>query len=353
MPTVNSGFNDMKSNNYDNSLACVVADVGGTNTRIALIKDSKIQSHTVKHYANDNFSSFDQLLESYLRVQKIDRCAAACIAIASAINGDSATLTNRDWLIDKNAIKRIAKCDSVILINDFEALALSLNHIPESDTIRLFEGAVTSIDKSQAKKIVLGAGTGFNAAQLSNTAHSTDTQPIPSQHNYFVSCAECGHITLPIENAQELKLRDALALKYTRASIERVLSGRGLLELYQWLCSEHNQTAKYNDAVKIALSACNQDDLMTRQAGKIFCRFFARVAGDLALAYLPYGGVYLSGGVTRGLAPLLQSSEFIQNFTAKGRQTELMKSFNLYLITSDNTALIGCLAALTYAQKTH
>jgi len=343
----------MKSTTCNNLLVSVVADVGGTNTRIALIKDSKIQPDTVKHYANDNFISFDQLLESYLKAEKIDRCAAACIAIASAINGDSATLTNRDWLIDKNAIKRIAACDSVILINDFEALALSLNHIPESDTIRLFEGTASSINTSQAKKIVLGAGTGFNAAQLSNTTHSTIKQPTPEQYNYFVSCAECGHITLPIENAQELKLRDALALKYTRASVERVLSGRGLLQLYQWLCAENQQIEKYTSAAQIALSACNKDDPLTRQAGELFCRFFARVAGDLALAYLPYGGIYLSGGVTRGLTPLLQSSEFIQNFTAKGRQTELMKSFNLYLITSDNTALIGCLAALTYAKEIH
>ncbi|NQZ33777.1 MAG: glucokinase [Oceanospirillaceae bacterium] len=328
----------MHSNNPENQRFSIVADVGGTNTRIALTKASLIQQATVQHFANDKFDSFEQLLHCYLKSQQVITCESACIAIATAVNGSSVRLTNRDWLIDKDSIAKISGAKRVKLINDYEALALSLNDIPAAQLTSLVNvREVQSSLHTSTNKIVLGAGTGFNAAQLISGPMNIKSQ---------INCAECGHMTLPITNLQELKLRDYLASRHGRASVERVLSGRGLVQLYQWLCSEKKLPARDLSAAQIAESACADDDPVTRESAALFCRFFARVAGDLALAYLPYGGIYLSGGVTRGLAPMLREAAFMAEFTAKGRQSQLMQSFNIQLITSDNTALIGCAAAL-------
>ena len=328
----------MYPNHPENQRFSIVADVGGTNTRIALTTGAQIQQASVQHFANDKFNSFEQLLRSYLKSQQVISCESACIAIATAVNGSSVRLTNRDWLIDRDSIANISGAKQVKLINDYEALALSLNDIPAAQLTPLVEiKDMRHSPQTSFKKMVLGAGTGFNAAQLISD---------PENLNQQVNCAECGHMTLPITNLQELKLRDYLAARHSRASVERVLSGRGLVQLYQWLCTEKKLSARDLSAAQIAESACADDDPATRESAAIFCRFFARVAGDLALAYLPYGGIYLSGGVTRGLAPMLREAAFMAEFTAKGRQSQLMQSFNIQLITSDNTALIGCAAAL-------
>jgi len=311
-----------------------VADVGGTNTRIALTQDAVLQEFSIQHYANDQFQTFEQLLLDYHHSHGLIRCESVCIAIAAPVTGQRARLTNRNWIIDQQSIQQLLDCRSVKLINDFEALALSLNEIgPEH---------LQAISHSQnklcaGKKMVLGAGTGFNAAQLLDNNLKGVAK---------VSCAECGHMTLPLESAQELRLRDYLAASYSRASVERVLSGQGLVNLYQWLGIDKKITTDDLSPAQIAASACSGDDPLCVEAGELFCRFFARVVGDMALAFLPFGGIYLSGGVSRGLAQLLKQPAFIDTFHAKGRQSELMKSFDIQLITSDNSALLGCAAAL-------
>jgi len=312
----------------------IVADVGGTNTRIALTQGVVLQEFSIQHYANDQFQTFEQLLQDYHQSQGLVRCESVCIAIAAPVTGQRARLTNRNWIIDQQSIQQLLDCGSVKLINDFEALALSLNEIGAEhlQPISQSRGKLCG-----GKKIVLGAGTGFNAAQLLDNNLKGVAK---------VSCAECGHMTLPLESAQELRLRDYLAASYSRASVERALSGQGLVNLYQWLGMDKKIATDDLSPAQIAAAACSGDDPLCVEAGELFSRFFARVVGDMALAFLPFGGIYLSGGVSRGLAPLLKQPEFLDTFHAKGRQSELMKSFNIQLITSDNSALLGCAAAL-------
>ncbi|EPJ55390.1 MAG: hypothetical protein OFPI_04100 [Osedax symbiont Rs2] len=312
----------------------IVADVGGTNTRIALTQGAVLQESSIKHYANDQFQTFDQLLLNYHHSQTLVRCESVCIAIAAPVTGQKARLTNRNWIIDQQSIQQLLDCQKVKLINDFEALALSLNEI---NAKHLQPISQSKSGLSAGKKMVLGAGTGFNAAQLLDNNLTGVNK---------VSCAECGHMTLPLESAQELRLRDYLAYSYSRASVERVLSGQGLVNLYQWLGVDKKIATADLSPAQIAAAACSGEDPLCKEAGGLFFRFFSRVGGDMALAFLPFGGIYLSGGVSRGLEQLLKQPAFIDTFHAKGRQSELMKSFNIQLITSDNSALLGCAAAL-------
>ncbi|MCJ8299348.1 MAG: glucokinase [Pseudomonadales bacterium] len=312
----------------------IVADVGGTNTRIALTCRSVLQEFSIQHFSNDDFQSFQQLLTCYTKGWPLVNIDSVCIALAAPVTGQQARLTNRNWLIDTFSIQQLLGCEKVQLINDFEALALSLNEINDAD-LQPISAAQTKA--GGGKKMVLGAGTGFNGAQLLDNNLSGVAR---------VSCAECGHMTLPVESLEEMRLRNYLAGFYHRASIERVLSGQGLVNLYQWLGTDKNITTDDLSPAQIAAAACSDDDPLCREAGELFSRFFARVVGDMALAFLPYGGIYLSGGVSRGLAQLLKQPAFIDTFHAKGRQSELMKSFNIQLITSDNSALLGCAAAL-------
>jgi glucokinase len=160
-------------------------------------------------------------------------------------------------------------------------------------------------------------------------------------------------MTLPVETAEGLRLRDYLARGRGRASVERAVSGQGLAEVYRWAAEEAGAASEALSARAITDRAARGVDPLCLKAAETVLRIFATIAGDLALAYLPYGGVYLAGSVARALAPMMGAAGFEEIFRTKGRQAGLVGSFPLYLITDDAAALTGCsaLAALRGAHE--
>lgn len=153
-------------------------------------------------------------------------------------------------------------------------------------------------------------------------------------------------MTLPVETAEELDLRSHLARGRGRASVERALSGQGVKEIYEWVCLRGSTAPRALTAAQIVSQALDHSDPQCRAAVETLVRLLARVAGDLFLAFLPLGGMYLSGGVTRACAPLIAGPQFWEEFTRKGRQTSLMRSVPIHIIEDDNAALAGCLSAM-------
>lgn len=306
-------------------ICAVVADIGGTNTRVALTKGATVQTSSIKRYSNSEYESIYAVLKEYLEEQGV-KPDAACVAMAGPVRDGVGSLTNLDWRVERDAIAEATGAQTVAVLNDLQAQGHALGNISKDhlQTIRL--GALSG---SHAAQLMLGVGTGMNAALVYRTDHGTLVPP-----------SESGHVTLPILTEEEIRLQSYLARKHGLPGAEDVLSGRGFERLYAWLCEEDGdgQPLKADEIMKGALSGDNQ---RARRAAQIFVRFLGRTAANLALVQLPFGGIYLCGGVARHFGPLLDQLGFEEAFLDKGRFSEFMDQFPVYLITDDYAALTG------------
>lgn len=311
----------------------LAADIGGTNTRLALVENGRVCEDTIVRFRNADFDTPEAAIDTFLSTSGRPRCGSAVIAIAAPIDGNAIRMTNHPWTFNVNCIGEVLGGARVQFLNDFEALAYSLDKI---DQTRL--KPIHSPDKqlrSNATRLVVGAGTGFNAAAL-----------YPSSEGGLVGTGECGHATLPVENESELRLWTYLARNRGRASIERALSGNGLREIYQWQCLDSGTIAEAHSPADIARLANEGSDPVCIAAARQWAMFLGRVIGDLALTFLSLGGIVLTGGVTRSLSRFLMEPEFTATFWAKGRQSDLVSGIPITLLDDDFAALTGCAARM-------
>jgi glucokinase len=310
----------------------LVCDIGGTNTRLGLVENDRLIGETLASFANDSFGGFTTLLDAYLASMATRSLTSVCIALAGIATPEGTQLTNRDWTIRRADVARLTGASEVGFINDFEALGFALLQVDvlETQPIILSDRPASS----KGTRMVLGAGTGFNAAACHPPRFGAEPH---------VAAAECGHMTLPLAGEHEFELQRRLSEGRGRASVERALSGNGLHEIHQWVCERNGRDPAGRSAAEISRLAVSQADPDCIEAADMFLRLLGRVTGDLALAYLPTSGIYLSGGVSRALAPLMTSTPtFRQSFRAKGRMSSYMESFSVTLLTDDRAALAGC-----------
>ncbi|WP_127599148.1 glucokinase [Nitratireductor alexandrii] len=306
------------------ALAC---DLGGTNVRFGLGVDGRLDPETVVQFPNERFSDFGTALKHYFGQVRVGRVERAVVALAAPIDGDTICLTNRNWTIARAEIAEIAGTGDVVLINDFVALGAALSRAEALVTRPVLPGAA-----GRGVKLVLGAGTGFNASALIEGGH--------------VLAAEIGHTGFAPEPGLETALRDHFAGRFGRCSLDRVLSGSGLVALYRVACDRSGRAAALGDAAAVTAEGAAGRDADAVLACGTLAGMLGRTAGDLALTFLPRGGIYLTGGVTGALAPFIQGpdSPFARAFLAKGRMRELMRGFTLDLVMDQSAALVGCLA---------
>lgn len=321
-------------------MTALVCDIGGTNTRFGLVEGGKLLRDSMTSLANKGFGSFEEVLSAYLGMQSVGHVEACCIALAGLATPEGAELTNRDWTIRRTAVQDIVGTPVIGFINDFEALGFALLGIESLETTPLF-AAARPVEPG-GTRIVLGAGTGFNAA----ACYRPRFGDMP-----HVAAAEFGHTTLALEGEAEFSLQGKLSQGRGRASVERALSGSGLREIHDWVCERNGRPAA-RTSTEIAALALSGDDADCRAAADVFLRLLGRVTGDLALTFLPTGGVYVGGGVVRALAPLLKSTDtFEMAFRAKGRMSPFMRDYAAWLVVDDLAALGGCVEWLRIASR--
>ncbi len=312
------------------NLSALVADVGGTNTRFGLVIGQGDQPTNCVKVLNSDYSSFVNAALDYLSSVQQSDPAHVCLSIAAPIQGKIIPLTNCKWVIDLDQVKFALGSNTAEAINDFEALGFSLHRLPDGSAEHV-SGPST---QSNSRKMIVGAGTGFNAA----------TSVFMTGVGCCALPAECGHMTLPVETEVEWKLRNVLASKYSRASVERVLSGNGIVDVYGYVCEQLGCENRNYNAAQITKAALDQGEAACLQTVEIVVGIFARTVGDLALAHLPLGGIYLYGGVTRALSEWIKHEQFRAVFEAKGRQASLMRDFSINIVTEDNIGVVGCAA---------
>ena len=310
--------------------ACnLVADIGGTNTRLGLTQGDQVLPDTIKRLSNTELGGFDALLAQYIADHAPGQVDGICVALAGPVENGAGAMTNLNWHISEPALKTATGAHRALVLNDLQAQGYALGHIPTESVQEIFAGESPN---AAACKMVIGVGTGFNSA----TVHETP-------FGRFVSASESGHMSLPARHAAEREVFDTLAGETGFASIEDVLSGAGILKLDQWVQNSSDTRVGGTAAV---FDAANAGDRTARETLEIACRLFGSVAGNLALSHLPLGGIYLIGGVARAMAPHLKENGFMDAFCDMGRFQDYMKRFPILLIEDDFAALTGCAKAL-------
>lgn len=310
----------------------LVADIGGTNTRVALANGRELLDDTIRRYANTDFPGLETVLRQYISDEGDVNAKAACVAVAGPVRDGRASMTNLDWTIDKITLARATNAETVAILNDLQAQGHALGHLAEENIRTIVPGPPGD---DNAAKLVIGVGTGFNAAPVFNTS---DGRLVPP--------SESGHANLPIRTEEELRLCQFVTNAHGFPAVEDVLSGRGIERVYAFLGQEANDPREAR--AKDIMEACAAgDDPRATETAKIFTRILGTVCGNLSLIQLPFGGVYLVGGVSRAFAPHLNTFGFADAFRDKGRFAGFMSNFAVHVIEDDYAALTGSAAHLT------
>lgn len=288
----------------------LVADVGGTNTRVALARGGRIDASGLRRYTNAAFAGLEDVLHAYLAEAGASP-AAACIALAGPVADGAARMTNLDWRVTEAGLAEATGAGSVTLLNDLQAQGHSLPAAAPGTPPRL----------------VIGVGTGFNAVAV----HATPA-------GLMVTASESGHVGLPISTEAELDFAQHMGGGHVEA--EEALSGPGLARLDAWLAGPD---VPRRDPAQV-MAAFEAGEPRARAAAEHLCFMLGKLAGDLALVHLPFGGLWLSGGMARAFWPHLAALGFQDGFRGKARFAPLMERFEIALIADDYAALKGCAA---------
>ena len=304
----------------------LVADIGGTNTRVALADSGVLRQGSIRKFANAGRAGLAEILRQYLHETAQTDCAGICVAVAGPVRDGVAQMTNLDWEITAADLAEVGGTARVVILNDLQAQGHALAALDPRHLRRLLPGRPAA---EGATQLVVGAGTGFNASPVYHLPGGT-----------FVAPSECGHVHLPHHGDAEAALARHLAEHHGIATVEEVLCGRGLVALHQWRTG--HEVA--GDALTAAMAAGEPD---ARQTGALYAALMGRVLASLALVHLPYGGIYLIGSVARAMAPHLVPLGMGDSFAQMGRFSPFMAEFAVSVVEDDYAALLGCAAHLT------
>jgi glucokinase len=309
----------------------LVADIGGTNARLAIADLDTLELANAVSLRREGFPSLEAVAESYLKGVG-ERPSAAAIAVAAPVVGDSIKLTNSPWSFQREALRSALGLEELLVLNDFEALAHALPHLSPSDLQQI--GGSAPVERTP--KVVLGPGTGLGVAGL-----------VWSSSGWVAVASEGGHASLPIKDAREFAMFEHLLKGRERLSVEGVVSGPGLAETYRVLAEMAGQPTAPVEAPEVVQRALGGHDAFAKEALEHFAVWLGRFAGDAALLFGARGGVYIGGGIAPKMVDALSAGAFRHAFEAKGRMTPYLAPIPVYVILiGTKAALKGAAAAL-------
>ena len=320
----------------DTSSFILLGDVGGTNTRLAVTPCDHFELRHTRVFEARDFATFEDVLAAYLREERISGLKGASLAPAGPIENDQFKLTNNHWPVATTAsIKRTLGVEHVHLINDFEAVAHAIEHLPAGDFVEIGRGNV----RPGRPIIAIGPGTGLGMAYI---VTAPDGRRI-------VQTAEAGVASLPIQTERELAIARHVRGGQPRIITEQLVSGSGLLGTYRAIAALDGKPAPLNEPAQVAQAALARTDMVAVAALDQFLIWFGRAAGDLALALRAEGGIYIGGGISPKILPRLLNGPFRAAFDDKPPLERLAKAIAVYVITADKPALAGCAGAFAQA----
>ena len=308
----------------------LLGDIGGTSARFALACGDEIQMNITLDVADHSTATgaIAEVLESLAK----DRCPrAAALACAGPVEDGVVSVTNSPWRIDAREIEGRFGFSDVLLLNDFAAVAWALPSLREND-LRAVGGGVA---KANRPAVVLGPGTGLGIATY-----------LPAPKGSEVIVGEGGHATLPAANDREAEVIARLRMELGHVSAERIISGDGLVRLYETIAALDGLSVPSRTAAGISDAAMAGSCATSQAALDMFCAMLGTIAGNMALAMGAQGGIYIAGGIVPQIADYFIASDFRRCFEAKGRFQSYLLGIPAWIILHPEPAFLGLLRLL-------
>jgi glucokinase len=324
----------------------LAGDVGGTHVRLAAfdIEGKRLKRVVEQIYETSDYKSFSDVMMHFVKTEGV-MVERACIGVAGPVRRGRAKFSNLDWVIDSRELAQQLRIPSVGLINDLEAFAYGISACDNCDFVTLQKGA----EDAQGNTAVISAGTGLGEAGLYWDGF---------RHLPFAT--EGGHADFAPRNDLELALARYLLSRYKHVSWERILSGPGIRNVYEFLrdtkvVEEPKWLADQIKAAEdipalISKSALEHKAPICEQAMELFVSIYGAETGNCALKFMALGGMYIGGSIAAKILPLIKQPNFLNAFRSKGRMQQLLEEMPLHVITNDDAGLLGA-AHFTVVQK--
>lgn len=320
----------------DKSIIVLAGDVGGTKTLLALFecRDSCLVELKSKKYKSHDFANLEMVVKDFLNHQKI-KPQIAVFGIPGPVENGKAKSTNLPWAVDEKNLIKQTKIPTVKIINDLVSTAYDVPYLKPEEIIQIKDGACNN----SGTLVVIAPGTGLGQAFL-----------ISEGNKKIIIPSEGGHADFAPTNEIEVELYLFLYKKFKHVSLERIISGNGLLNIFDYLVqskfakpkSETIEKMKIKDkAAVITDMAIDKKDIVCDKALEIFVSALGAHAGNLVITLLATGGVYLGGGIPYKILPKLMDKTFENSFTRKGRLEDIVEATPVYVINNNNAALHG------------
>lgn len=309
----------------------LVADIGGTNARFALVEDSKFALLEARNLVCADYPTIVDAIKDYLEEVSIGKPVRAALSVASPVAGDYLMMTNHSWSFSVSETRQTLDWGSLKVFNDYTALALSLPFIPENQCLKIGGGE----ECKSYVKAAIGPGTGLGVSGL-----------IPVGDHWFPLESEGGHASYGPVTERESEIIQIIRKKLKHISVESLVSGPGISLIYEVITKLETGEARQLKPGEVTQLAIDGRCVMAVEALSIFCGVLGTVAGNLALTLGARGGVYIGGGIIRKMVDFFVASNFRERFEQHGRLSSYLSQIPTYLIDADYPALIGAMVSL-------
>jgi len=305
----------------------LVGDIGATNARFALVSAGSSELNNIQSLKCNKFDNIQKAISFYLSSMEDTKIHSACFATAGTVHLDTFKLANNHWTINKSEVASVLKDVDINWINDFTAQALATTTLTDSDVAVINKG----IAKPEKLRLVIGPGTGLGVCGL-----------VMTKSGWVPIAGEGGHSDFAPNTKLEFEILTLLTKKFGHVAVERILSGPGILNLYEALCQINGVDIIFKSPSDITAAAVSKDsNPIAEETIQMFCKIFGSVAGSMALTIGALGGVYITSDLVRNFLELFIDSDFQQSFENKGRLKPVMENIPIYLSKKENMGLIG------------
>jgi glucokinase len=308
----------------------LVGDIGGTNARLALVKPGSVELEHIRTLACADYENLDAACNAYLAEAGVSGLRRACLAFACPVQDEQIRMTNNHWAFSRSAMQKTLGLDQFRLLNDFTAMALGMLHVQPHELVAIGGGE----SLAGSARLVIGPGTGLGVSAL-----------VPAGDEWVPLSTEGGHVSFAPTDELEVAIWRSLRAQFGRVSVERILCGQGLVNLYQAIAQYHSLPATLTRPAEVTAAGLAGDALAEEVLAR-FCRILGEQAGDAVLTVGGRGGVYLCGGILPRMQDFLLSSGFRAGFEAKGRFQSYMTKVPVWLCTAEYPGLLGAAAGL-------